>query len=193
MSAREGFEWRSDGAVARRFELYSRAAPLFRKHGYRGTTLKALARVCGLSIPALYTYFPSKKSFALFPLVALYPQLHEPAPDLTSVDPRMVLAGWVYEAVVHMPEYVLALRLAQEAGLDPGEQERISATLAGHVSFLARTLVSVAPHLDEGRATDLAQAMIDMAVATGVRPDDPEPDRLARQLRRLLASYGVPI
>jgi len=44
--------------VSRRHELYMRAAPIFRKTGYRGTTLKALATVCGLSIPGLYRYFP---------------------------------------------------------------------------------------------------------------------------------------
>ena len=66
-------EWRNDDGVGRRHELYARAAPIFRKHGYAGTTLKALARACELSIPALYRYFPSKKAFALFPLMALYP------------------------------------------------------------------------------------------------------------------------
>ena len=166
---------------------------MFRKYGYRGTTLKALARACGLSIPALYTYFPSKKSFALFPLAALYPQLHEAEPDLASVDPRAVLEGWISAAVTQMPNNVLALRLAQEAGLDPGEQERITAMLAGHVSFLVTALMSAAPHLDQRRATDLAQAMIDMSVAAGVRTADPEPDRLARQLRSLLAGYRVAI
>ena len=69
-------EWRNDDGVGRRHELYARAAPIFRKHGYAGTTLKALARACELSIPALYRYFPSKKAFALFPLMALYPELH---------------------------------------------------------------------------------------------------------------------
>jgi len=63
-------EWTSDEPFARRRELYLRAAPILRTHGYRGSTLKALANACGLSISALNRYFPSKKALALFPLVA---------------------------------------------------------------------------------------------------------------------------
>ena len=78
MSRQKRPEWRTDGLVARRSELYVRASPTFRRYGYRESTLKALAAACGLSIPALYRYFPSKRAFGLFPLVALYPELHQP-------------------------------------------------------------------------------------------------------------------
>ncbi len=101
--ARQRPEWRSDEPYARRRELYVRAAPVFRKHGYRGATLKALADACGLSIPAIYRYFPSKKAFALFPLAALYPELQAPPPNVTAGDPLELLAGWVEAAAAEMP------------------------------------------------------------------------------------------
>ena len=83
----------SDDLYARRRELYRRGAPVFRRYGYREATLKTLARACGLSIPALYRYFPSKRAFALFPLVALYPELNSPPPDVSG-DPSALLSGW---------------------------------------------------------------------------------------------------
>ncbi len=55
--------------LLRRWELYRRAAPVFRRWGYRQVTMKALATACGLRPASLYYYFPSKRDFALFPLV----------------------------------------------------------------------------------------------------------------------------
>ena len=54
--------------IARRWELYHSAASLFENNGFRGVTVDALARACLLSPASLYHYFPSKASFALFPL-----------------------------------------------------------------------------------------------------------------------------
>ncbi|MEJ7697786.1 MAG: helix-turn-helix domain-containing protein [Candidatus Limnocylindrales bacterium] len=59
-----------DSLRVRRQALYRLAAPVFRRHGYRQATLKQLAAACGMSIPALYRYFPSKRDFALYPLSA---------------------------------------------------------------------------------------------------------------------------
>src|SRR5437899_7750411 len=102
-------------------------------NGYAGTTLKALALACGLSIPALYRYFPSKRAFALFPLMALYPELHKP-PPVTQLDtPESILALWVEGAAREMPNYVLAQRLALEVGLRPEEQRRLDSNLTDHV------------------------------------------------------------
>jgi len=39
---------RRDPLQARRFELFRLAAPVFRQHGYRGATMKALAFACHL-------------------------------------------------------------------------------------------------------------------------------------------------
>ena len=65
-----GFEpWRLHGGdplEARRRELFALAAPIFRRHGYRGATIKALAHACGLSPASLYHYFRSKEEMATY-------------------------------------------------------------------------------------------------------------------------------
>ncbi|TMD14979.1 MAG: TetR/AcrR family transcriptional regulator [Chloroflexi bacterium] len=184
-------EWRSDDVVGRRHELYARAAPVFRMNGYAGTTLKALALACGLSIPALYTYFPSKRAFALFPLMALYPELHGPPPVPEVASPQSVLATWVELAAREMPNYVLAMRLAQEAGLRPDERRRLETNLAEHATLLGGLARQAAPHLDERTARELAWGMIFLAVAPSLAGAEAERDRLRGQLRALLRGYGV--
>ena len=52
----------------RRWTHFHRAAPLLRHEGYRNTTIKAAAGVCGVRPSTLYHYFPSKLAMALFPL-----------------------------------------------------------------------------------------------------------------------------
>ena len=190
--AKPAVEWAGDGVYARRRELYARAAPVLRQHGYRGTTLKALARACGLSIPALYRYFPSKKAFALFPLVALYPDLHEPPPDVAG-DPLALLAGWVAAASTEMPNYTLALRLARDVGLTAEEHTRVEANLASHVAVLAAIARRAAPRLGARAAEELASSMISVAVgpaSSGLESDAPA---MRRQLTALLRGYGIAV
>jgi AcrR family transcriptional regulator len=186
-------EWRNNDGVGRRHELYARAAPIFRRHGYAGTTMKALARACELSIPALYRYFPSKKAFALFPLMALYPELHEGSPRLSTTDPASLLFQWIDNAADDMPNYVLALRLAQETGLRADERLKVQSNLAEHAQLLASIARHAAPSLDECAATDLAWAMINVAIAPALTGSEPEGARLRRQLRALLGGYGLPV
>ena len=184
-------EWRSDDVVGRRHELYARAGPLFRQHGFAGTTLKALAMACGLSVPALYTYFPSKRAFALFPLEALYPELHGPPPMPEAASPQTVLAMWVRGATREMPNYILAMRLAQEAGLRPDERRRMETNLDQHATFLGGLARQAAPHLDERSAAELGWGMMFLAVAPSLASGEAEADRLRRQLHALLRGYGV--
>ena len=183
-------EWRSDDPAGRRRELYARAAGVFRRHGYRGTTVKALARACGLSIPGLYRYFPSKRAFALFPLQALYPELQARPPDLAG-DPVGLLRVWVDAAAADMPNYVLALRLAREAGLTEDEQRRVEANLTAHAAAVGGLARRAAQDLDERAATELAWAMINVACGPALTGVEPQPDGLRRQLRALLRGYGL--
>jgi len=184
-------EWTSDELFARRRELYVRAAPVFRKDGYRGATLKTLANACGLSIPALYRYFPSKKAFALFPLTALYPELHGPPPDVTAGDPLSHLSRWIEGAVAEMPNYLLAARLSREVGLDGEEQRKVDANLADHLAILSGLARRVGPHLDDRAAQELARTMVNVALGPALTGLDPEPQALRRELRALLRGYGL--
>lgn len=184
-------EWTSNELFARRRELYVRAAPVFRKHGYRGATLKVLARACRLSIPALYRYFPSKRAFALYPLISLYPELHAPRPDATVGDPLSRLSGWIEGAVAEMPNYILAARLSREVRLHDEEQRRADANLADHVAILGDLARRAGPHLDDRTAQELARTMVNVVVGPALTGLDPEPQALRRELRALLRGYGL--
>ena len=184
-------EWTSDEPFARRRELYLRAAPVLRAHGYRGSTLKALAHACGLSIPALYRYFPSKKALALFPLVALYPELHAPPPDVSTGDPGAVLSGWIEAAVSEAPNYLLAARLLREAGVTDAEQRRMDAALADHIALLGDLAVRAAPHLTEARSRELGTTMINLVLGPAMTGIEPAPEAIRRELRALLRAHGV--
>lgn len=184
-------DWTADDPFGRRRELYRRAAPVFEKHGYRGATLKALAGACGLSIPALYRYFPSKKAFALSPLAALYPELQGPEPTISAGDPMSHLSGWIEAAVAEAPNYILAARLLREVRLSDDEERRMHAGLNEHIGLMGDLARRAAPNLSEGAARDLAAAMINIALGPALTGIQPEPDDLRRELRSLLRGYGV--
>ena len=191
MVTRPRRRWRSDDAYARRKELYALAAPVFEQHGYDGATLKALAHACGLSIPGLYRYFPSKRAFALFPLPPLYPELHGEAPDLETGDPAALLAGWVDAAVREMPGYTLAARLAFEAGLTAAEQRRMRDNLAIHAEVLGATIERASPTLARDVARRIASTMIEMTAGPAISGLARTPADLGRDLRVLLRGYGI--
>jgi len=184
-------EWLSEEPFARRRELFLRAAPVFRKRGYRGSTLKELARACGISIPGLYRYFPSKKAFALFPLVALYPELHAPAPEVRAGDAVAHLTSWIDAAATEMPNYILALQLSREAVLRPSEQRKVDANLAMHIAVLADIARRAAPHLSDRSAGELAASMVNVATGPAVSGILPDAEALRRELRALLRGHGI--
>jgi AcrR family transcriptional regulator len=167
------------------------AAGVFRRHGFRGTTMKALARACGLSIPGLYRYFPSKRAFALFPLHAVNPELQASPPDLSVGDPCRLLFGWVEHAVEDTPNIFLALQLAVETGLSDEERRAVEPNLQTHADELGALVRHAAPNLDQRSATELAWAMMNLTMAPGLSGMQPEPSNLRGQLHALLHGYGI--
>src|SRR5262245_52090786 len=108
--------WRyrdGDRADVHRRELFALAAPVFRRDGFRGSTIKALAHACGLSPASLYHYFGSKEDFATY-------LVRRPRMDWDSIwidpetDPLAQLASLVELSVAELPNYLLALRLEDE-------------------------------------------------------------------------------
>jgi AcrR family transcriptional regulator len=186
-------DWASGDLFARRRELYALAAPVFRAHGYAGSTLKALAHACGLSIPGLYRYFPSKRSFALYPLISFYPELHPPPPDVSTGDPVGHLAFWIDQAVQEAPNYLLAASLVGQVGLADDEWARAAAALEAHIDILADTATRAAPQLSPTAARSLAAGMINVTQAPALTGIAAGPQALRRQLRGLVRGYGIPL
>ena len=107
--------WRRLGTEAyqRRYELFFLAAPVFERHGYRGSTIRALAHACHLSPAGLYHWFDSKADLATYLLRA--PRVDW---DSTYVDPEVdalvQLRQMVDVAILNVRLYLLAIRLHEE-------------------------------------------------------------------------------
>ena len=89
------------------------AAPVFRREGYRGATIKALAHACGLSPASLYHYFSSKEDLATY-------LVRQPRMDWDStwvdptIDPLVQLGQLLDLSLAELPNFLLALRLEDE-------------------------------------------------------------------------------
>lgn len=177
---------------ARRRALYARAAPLFRQLGYRQVTLKALARACGVSIPALYRYFPSKRAFALFPLVATDPSLHRIPVFPPDADPLLPLRHFVEAAVAEMPQYLLALSLQREMDHDEVDLPAQAVNLAAVAQALAAQACAAAPALSDDAAREFARAALALVTGPALVELGTTPAELRRQLHILLRAYLVP-
>ncbi|MDQ2915532.1 MAG: hypothetical protein M3T56_20090 [Chloroflexota bacterium] len=159
---------------AQRFELFSLAAPIFRRHGYRGATMKTLAFACHFSASTLY-HLPSKLALATYHLTR--PQftwstvpLHrapEPLEDLRdAVD--LAIAGW--------PDHELSLELAREAGVRLSGR-KLGERFAEGVAFIGRAVLEVAPAVGRERAESVARHVLALLVApatTGLETDPAE-------------------
>jgi AcrR family transcriptional regulator len=162
----------------RRRELFALAAPVFRRHGYRGSTIKALAHACGLSPASLYHYFSSKEDLATY--IVRRPRLDFDSTwvDPTS-DPLLQLAQLVDLSLSELPNYLLALRLADEIGTpsDGGAQTR---TFREGEAVFARLVAASAPAMTREEATQVARDALSAMVGSAVLGLDPEPEAAVR-------------
>ena len=161
-----------DPLQARRFELFGLAAPVFRRHGYRGATMKALAFACHLSAPTLYHYFPSKLALATYHLTR--PQftwstvpLRRAAESLEDLRDAvdLAIAGW--------PDHQLSFELAREAGVRLSHRQ-LGERFAEGVAFIGRGVLGVAPAIGRERAESVARHVLALLVApatTGLETD----------------------
>ena len=164
---------------ARCRELFALAAPVFRRYGYRGATIKALAYACGLSPASLYHYFSSKEELATY--ILRRPRLDW---DSTWVDPDteplLQLSQLLDLSVAELPNYLLALRLADEiAGSAPvsGSHER---TFREGEAIFARLVAASAPELSRSEATGIARDVLSAMVGSAVLGLDAEPEAAVR-------------
>lgn len=198
MSEPEVRPWRTGAPEAldrHRRELYKLAAPVFREHGYRGATIKALAHACHLAPAGLYHYFASKADLATY-------VVHQPHLDWRSVyvdpdiDPLRQLSGFLDLAILELPDFVLALDLAEELRL-PGIVRIRRAMFAEGEAVFGRYLAAVRPGLTPDAARELARLILTLLVGSheigrGVEPDARAMrDRIVRVLRAELVPVAL--
>lgn len=175
--------WRLRGVdrlEARRRELFALAAPVFRRHGYRGATIKALAHACGLSPASLYHYFGSKQEMATY-------LLSRPQMDWDSVwvdpgsDPLAQLVQLLDLSLAELPNYLLAMRLADEiAATAPNDATHVRMYREGEAVF-ARLISASAPGMSREEATRVARDALSAMVGSAVMGLDPEPGEAVRE------------
>jgi AcrR family transcriptional regulator len=160
------------GIQGRRHELFRLAEPVFRMHGFRGATIKALAHACHLSPAALYHYFPSKAAFATF-------LIDEDRLDWDStfidpdIDPLVQLRMSVDLVIEVLPTYLLAIDLAREIGR-PLAQPELARFFGQGEAVFGRVLAAAAPSLVPDDAREIARRTLAIIVAgptTGLAAD----------------------
>ena len=174
--------WRSQGAgrlEARRRELFALAAPVFRRYGYRGATIKALAHACGLSPASLYHYFGSKEEMATY-------LVRRPRMDWDSIwvdpstDPLVQLAQLIDLSLTELPNYLLALRLADEIAGTSADAGAHSRTFREGEVVFARLVAASAPAMSRDDATGAARDALSAMVGSAVVGLDPDSDAAVR-------------
>lgn len=175
--------WRFRGGGhldGRRLELFALAAPVFRRDGYRGATIKALAHACGLRPASLYHYFGSKEELATY-------LLRRPRMDWDSIwvdpetDPLIQLAQLLDLSLAELPNYLLAMRLADEiagATSNPGTH---APTFREGEALFARLVAASAPGMSREAATRVARDALSAMIGSAVLGLDPEPKPAVRE------------
>ena len=160
------------GIQGRRHELFRLAVPVFRAHGYRGATIKALAHACHLSPAALYHYFPSKAAFATFLIDEDHLDWDSTRID-PDIDPLVQLRMTVDVVIEVLPAYLLAVDLAREVGR-PLSQPQLARFFGQGEAIFGRVIAAAAPDLESEAARELARRVLAIIVAgptTGLAAD----------------------
>ena len=160
------------GIQGRRHELFRLAAPVFRAHGYRGATIKALAHACHLSPAALYHYFPSKAAFATFLIDEDHLDWDSTRID-PDIDPLDQLRLTVDVVIDVLPTYLLAVDLARQIGR-PLSQPQLARFFGQGEAIFGRVIAAAAPDVGSETARELARRVLAIIVAgptTGLAAD----------------------
>lgn len=176
-------------------ELFRIAAPLFAEFGYRGATIRRLADACHLSPAGLYHHFGSKLELALFPVLGREASLQRCREMLRSSSPDAVvrLRILIDSGLEDLPDFLLALRLAEESGYKPRAEGALRAIFRDGVATFATVAREAAPRISSARAMEFAQAAIAIFLSSAVPGFERNPAALRAQLLGLAQTYLVPL
>lgn len=177
----------------RREMIFSAAAELFHKQGYRGTRIEDIGAAVGMSGPAVYRHFASKEAL-LTELLERY--VGRAQRDLEVVlgagsSPREVLDQLVRASVQHAVEEsdLVATAMHEIAHLPKDARRRIMRRQGAILGTWVETIRAVRPELggDDARITAAGVAAM-VAAAARVRGDAPDTARIDRISRMAIAA-----
>jgi AcrR family transcriptional regulator len=157
--------------LCRQREIYLAVAPLLRRSGVRGLSMRAAARAAYVSVGGLYYYFPTKRDLALHGLQpeAIARYCHDKVgafAHLAETDPAAFSTAILdhFHALVVgfvLPAYDAAVELGVETA-----HAQVHHTLEGSLSEARNLLWPLVPHLDEAGVVPLYNvARLDHAVS----------------------------
>ncbi|HEY4849239.1 MAG TPA: TetR/AcrR family transcriptional regulator [Streptosporangiaceae bacterium] len=149
--------------------LLAAALTLFARHGYAGTSIRAIAREVGLSESVLYAHFDSKRAIFEAVLAQLGPRsaatvLGEIGPGVLDADPPGVVRMLVTRVIQSWdtPEARQLISLMSHDGLthDAALVGAIEETLGRLAALFERWIAAGHIDADLGEPADLAYALI---------------------------------
>jgi AcrR family transcriptional regulator len=154
---------------ARREQIVAAAAELFRRKGYRGTSIEDIGAAVGTTGPALYRHFPSKEALLVELVRRAVARGREDvrAVHARGLRPEETLAAIVERSVAHvLDESDLVLAAAQELrSLSRDARSGIRRQQGAILREWVATLRAVRPELPERDARAVAVGVFALVVA----------------------------
>lgn len=184
---------RTGSPAAARQRLLDSAVELFAQQGFAGSSVRDLARHCGLSLAGLYHHFSSKEEILFEIQREAFEQLLKPLEDDgRTLSPHERLALFVRNHIGFFSRQTTKMKLLSHelSALRGDHGGQIDQLRRRYYDICHSTVVDLLRELDRtdlnSRVTTLSLfGMINWIYRWYPRPHDPPPDRLADQMLEL--------
>jgi AcrR family transcriptional regulator len=179
--------------LCRQREIYLAVAPLLRRTGVRGLSMRAAAQAAYVSVGGLYCYFPTKRDLVLHGLQpeAIARYCHDRVgafAHLAETDPAAfskAVLDHLYNLVVDfvLPAYDAAVELGAETA-----RAQVHRTLEGSLGEARSLLWPLVPHLDEAGVVPLGEGLLRLGLSVLLYRATP-PEQFRGDLEALITGY----
>jgi AcrR family transcriptional regulator len=174
-------------APDRALELAEVAGELFRRHGFHAVSLASVAQIVGLTAPAIYRHFPSKKALLVGAIDTGLDVIEAALNSSSSGSLQDDLAALADAATARPEMWVLVQREMRH--LEPDKRAEVQTRFNGLVRRFAGRLAQARPDLDDGAQSLIVTA----ALATIYAPPAQGRARAAAESSRLLSRAALAV